>query len=113
MARHLTIVGTATISAGQTTSGWITDKRGFGYATDIVVWCPLALTAAVVAEVSHVESPTAGDTRVLNIDGSDVAMGAGKAIVIPTSAFKSMRFVSAGVEGADRTFTVVAQVDMG
>lgn len=113
MARQLTIVGTATITSGQTTSGWITDKRGFGHATDLVVWCPSALTAAVVVEVSHAESPSSADTKVLNIDGNDVAMGAGKAIVIPTSAFKSMRFVSAGAEGADRTFTVVAQVDMG
>lgn len=113
MARHLTIVGEATIASAGTTSGWITSKIGFGHASDIVVYCPASLTNAVVVEVSYAEVPASGNTRVLNIDGSDVAMGAGKAIVVPSSAFKSMRFVSAGAEGADRVFTVVAQVDMG
>lgn len=78
-------------------------------AAGIVIYGPAALTAAVTVQVLPFGDAT---WRTLQSGGVDVAVGAGKAVVISPPAFADLRLHSAGAEGADRDFFVDAQEDM-
>ncbi len=112
MARHLVYVGSLTIASGGTTSGSIASRLSFGHATDLVIFGPAALTGTVGVEVSWLDSPTGSDWRALKVDGTQITVGAGAAEVLPSTTFPSLRVKSGSSEGADRTFHVMAQVEM-
>ncbi len=112
MARDINVVGTATIAAAGTESTAISSRLGFGFAADIIVYAPDALTGVVNIQVSFKDSPVAADWRDLTIDGANVVIGANDAVVVPSASFRSMRFKSAGAEASERVFTVASQIDI-
>lgn len=112
MPRGLALIGTLTIANGATESSALSTRLGFGSATDLVVYGPPAATGTLGVEVARIESPAAGDWRALKVDGTQIAVGALDATVIPTSTFASLRVKSSASEGAERILYVLAQVDV-
>lgn len=116
MSRHIQKLGTLTIANGGTNSGALLAGNvatQFGSNVDMVIFAPAALTGTVTMQIAPLESPSAGDWKTAYLGGADVTIPAGKAVVVPVVAFKNMRLVSSGAEGADRNFEVFAQVDVG
>jgi len=82
-----------------------------GNCTDMELYAPAALTAAVTVQISSKYG--SGVWKTLQSGGSDVALVAGKSIQVPIGAFEDLRFHSAGAEGAQRDIDVVFQITMG
>ena len=112
MARSLAVLGTLTVARGQTTSGWLNSKIGFGRATDIVIYGPATATGTFGVEVSWLDAPGATDYGALKIDGTQVTVGALDAAVCPSSSFKSLRVKSSSAEDATRTLIVMGQLEV-
>lgn len=83
-------------------------RSTLGNSESITVFPPAALTGAVTVQISPKYG--SGQWFTLQQNGADVAVAAGKAVVINEVAFEDLRLHSAGVEAAARDFDVVCQI---
>lgn len=88
-----------------------TNSNAVGILDDTItltIYAPSALTGTITLQV---EPSTAGTSFVaLTSAGSDVTIGASKAVTIGNIGFRQIRVVSSGAEGADRTFKITKQI---
>lgn len=116
--RETSVLGTLTIANGGTESSYLSvgtsggTRIAFNGLVDVIIYAPDTLTAAVLVQISSVKAPGVGDWRSLYVGGSTIAIPAGGAIVVPIAAFKALRVLSAGAEGAARDFIVMGQYDI-
>lgn len=113
MARHNAVLGTMTIPSGQTVSNILAGNLGMGFASDMSIETPAALTGTVVLQASLKSGAGSSDMKNVNLGGSDLTLAANKVVPVPPTAFKAIRVLSGSSEAADRVFKVVVQVDMG
>ncbi|CAB4165077.1 hypothetical protein UFOVP1537_51 [uncultured Caudovirales phage] len=109
-------VGTFTILSGATTSEKLSAILSKGQAKDLTggmrnltIFAPATLTGTVTVKIAPTEAATTFNT--LTKDGTDVTVAAGKTATVTTGAFKDLQLVSGSAEGADRVFTIVAQIE--
>lgn len=122
MSSHSGVVGTGTIKIanGGTTSGTLTDTAAnngaalsdgqlkvLKTARSLTIAGPSALTGAVKVEVTIDGS----NWHELNQAGSDVSVAANDAVTITNMAWLNLRVKSAGAEGAERVFRLMANYD--
>lgn len=117
MARHVATIATLRIASGQSASAAISSatmntKTALGHIVDLLIYSPAALTGTITVETSWLESPGASDWRTLNVSGTDVAVGAGKAVLVSVAAMRALRLKSSGSEASDRDFVIVGQYDI-
>ena len=86
-------------------------RSTFGNSRSISVTAPAALTGACTVQVSPKYG--SGVWATVQQNGADVAVGAGKSVIIPSGAWEDLRIHSAGAEAAQRDFQVVFQVALG
>lgn len=111
MAGQFAILGTLTIVNGATDSGILVPKtKGFGYLSTLIVYCPATLPETITMQVDPYEANQTWYT--LQDNGADVAFAAGKAVVVFTGAFQSMRLHAGVAVAADRVFVVTGQLDL-
>lgn len=73
----------------------------------ICIYAPDTLDALTFTiEVAPSRTSPAADWATLEEGGSDVALTAAKALVIPVAPFRSVRIASSGNVAADRTFHI-------
>lgn len=77
----------------------------------VTIQGPAALTGVVTVQVAQVSPAADGDFVALQSGGADVTIPAAKATNLPVFTAKDLRLVSAGAEGAARTFLVTLQED--
>jgi hypothetical protein len=75
----------------------------------ITIYAPAALTGTVNVQVQPVGSSS---WMTLQSAGSDIVVGAGKAVVINPVAFGDLRLASSAAEAADRAFAIDVEIDM-
>ena len=109
MASVCEVVGTLTITSGQTQSGWLASKLGFGAENGIVIYAPAALTGVVSVMLSPDEAGTVNGKA--DVQGTVVAVAAGRAVTLIQAGWKSISVQSTLAEAADRIFVVAAQVN--
>lgn len=108
------VVGSLTIANGGSTSGLLSSvlsegqMKVLGSAAALSIKGPAALTGAVTVEVAQ-EYPGTSWTK-LQRAGSDVAIGAADTVDIENPMFRDLRLVSAGTEGAERVFGLMAKL---
>jgi len=112
--RHIVALGTVSIANAGTDSPAVSVSTTglrpvFDTAEMWFISAPAALTGAVTVQVSYVESPTT-EWVTLQVNGADVAVAAGKGVVIKAAGFRAFRFHSAATELAQRDFLVAVQV---
>ena len=80
-------------------------------ADTITIYAPAALTGTVTIQIE----PTAAGTDWIDLTsgGSDVTIGAGNAVVVGDISFRQIRLSSGAAEGAERTFRVTKQFQVG
>lgn len=75
-------------------------------ARSILIVSPASLDSLTfTVEVAATHTPASGDWATLN-NGSDVALSAGKALLLQNIAFTGLRIKASNNVAADRTFTV-------
>lgn len=111
MARTFTNLGTLTILSGQTTSGTLNLTPGPNQSiVALAIQGPSALTGAVTVNVALVDGGTFGPL-FLSGAAANVTCAALVVTTIPWVAARQLKLISAGAEGADRTFTIGALVE--
>lgn len=117
MSAHNTSKVTLSIPNAGSDSPWLSSilslgqmKAVLGSVVHMIIYTPAALTNAITVQVVPTEGDTSGKTLQTSA-GTDLTLAAGKAVVVPASAFKDMRIHSAGAEAGQRDFDVVIQVD--
>jgi hypothetical protein len=111
--RHISNIGSVTIASGQTASGILSSRIGFGMSSDLVIYTPAALTGVVKLLISDTDSETdLAEFRYMYFNGDDVELPAGKAVVIPGASFGALYLLSSLAEAADRTFQILSQLDV-
>src|ERR1051325_10045266 len=113
MGRHNAVLGTLTIPSGQTVNNIILGNLGMGYASDMSIETPAALTGTAVLQASLKSGATASDMKNVNIGGSDLTLAANKVVPVPPTAFKAIRALSDSSEAPDTLFQVIIQTAMG
>lgn len=112
MARHVARIGSLTIPAGQTASPGLStlqfSKVGVGTAAGLLISGPSTLPESVVVQILPSGSAV---WRTLQSGGADVAVGAGKAVVISPTPFFDLRLLASAAVAADRTFDIDVQID--
>jgi hypothetical protein len=103
----LSVVRQLTILNGAALSDQISDPRLLGEAASVTIIGPAALTNVCKVEVGEKAAGTFGTMQ--NPSGTDVAIAAGKAVVLPPFGAGAIQIRSAGNEGADRVFQVIIQ----
>ena len=88
-------------------SSELEDARMLGSNCSITAMAPAALTNACKLEIGDSEGNFATGQHPA---GTDIALAAGKAVVLPPIAASQLRVKSAGNEAAARTFRVLVQV---
>lgn len=112
--RSLAPLGQLTIPNGTPSSNGLVATRegelGLAQAEVVTIYAPAALTQTCQIEVSAtVASPVWRE--LTNIDGDPVVIAAGGAVNIVGLAARNLRIATAsGNEGAERVFTVLAQI---
>lgn len=107
-------VGTLVIANGQTVSSLLSSilsqgqMKVLGSVETLAIAGPSALTAAVTVEVAQ-EYPGTSWTK-LQRAGADVPVTAVDTTEIDRPAFRDLRLVSAGAEGAERSFGIMAKI---
>ena len=115
MPRHRIALPDLVIANGQTASNAISltaginTKIGLGTLVDFIVFGPATLPETVAVQISDIETPSASDWYTVYINGSDVTVPAGKAVVVPVGAAAALRLLAGGAVGAERTFQVRGQ----
>lgn len=94
----LTIPNGATISNGLAGTG--------KFLRNIAIYAPSSLAGAITVEASDTEG---GTFRTLQSGGTDVAVAAGKCVVLIEVPFIDMRLKTTVAPGADEVFAVVGQ----
>ena len=90
-----------TIASGGTSSGSV-GRAALRAARAIAIFAPATLPETVNIAVSN----DGGSTYcTLQSGGSDIAIAAGKALVIDAVAFDDLRLTATGAVGANRAFT--------
>lgn len=109
--RHNARIGTLRVSNGGTASPGITSlqfgRSGLGMSVGITIYAPAALPEATVVQVLPHGSAV---WRNLQSGGVDVAVAAGKAVVISPLPFSDLRLLAA-VVAADRDFDIDGQIE--
>jgi hypothetical protein len=82
--------------------------------SQIILFADTAFTGVITVQVAPFGAgttlPVVGDLRTLQIvPGTDVALAAGKAIIVNIGAFGAFSVFSSIAEGAQRTIKVMAQ----
>lgn len=108
MASVCEIVGTLTISNGTAQSAWLASKLGFGAQIGLVIYAPATLTGTVNVLVSPDEAGSVNGK--LDVQGTIVVVGAGRAVAIIQTGWKSISLISSSNEAADRVFIIAAQM---
>ena len=118
MARSIHDLGTLSILNGATVSSASLSGAGvvqaaLGTLNVLMIFTPATLPETVNVEVAPVTNPQAADWKRLQWQpGSDLVLGAGKAINVPlVSGFKALRIVSQAAVGGQRDFRLLAQED--
>jgi hypothetical protein len=94
------------IPNGGTDTPAYAEPRLIGAAAAITVVAPAALTGVCTIQIDD----GSGNFRTAQSPpGTDIALAAGKAVVLPPAAMTNFRIHSAGAEAAQRDFTVYIQ----
>lgn len=93
-----------TIPSGQTVSNGLVGTAKF--LRNIALYAPSSLAGAITVEVSDTQG---GTFRTLQSGGTDVAIAAGKCVVLIEVPFIDMRLKTTSAPGADEDFAVVGQ----
>lgn len=107
-------LGNLVIANGETTSTLLSSllsegqMKVLGSLEQLAIQGPSALTAAVTVEVAQQYPGTSW--AKLQRGGSDVAVTATDTTEIDRPVFRDLRLVSAGAEGAERTFQLMAKL---
>lgn len=103
MPRHVYNIPSITIGSGNNNSDAVNADPHYQKARGLVIEAPDALTGTVTVAVSF---DGGSSFSKLQSSGSDVAVGAGDAVVIDFQGWDALRVESTSAEGADRTFVL-------
>lgn len=104
-------LGTLTIPNADTKSNAFTDARTFAGLDSLLIICPAALTGAVKLESAPAADSVDADFRTVQQPaGTDIALAAGKAVLIERPAFVNIRVKSGGAEAAARDFILIGSM---
>lgn len=101
-------LGTLTIANGQTNSAALPLER-IRYMSGFVIWAPATLPESVTVAVSY----DGTNYATLQSAGTDVTVGAGKAVVVLSGGFVGLRLTSASSVAADRAFVIRGTEEIG
>lgn len=111
--RHLVRIGTLTIPNGTAASNVIASRLAFGAASDMVIYAPGILPETVTLKAIGKDSDTnTANFSSVYVNGADLTIPAGKAVLIPTSSFGAICLTAGGNVAADRVFEVFGQMDV-
>lgn len=98
---------------GQTASNAVENPVGIQNIVEMLIYGPSAIDGTTITvQVSPVQSPAAGDWRAFQfVPGTDVTIGAGKAVRVAARCIKAIRLLAGTTQTADRVFPIVVQQD--
>lgn len=105
MSNHVVQLADVTISSGQTASSAVAAGTGYKRAKYLVIGAPATLPEVITVTISLDDGVT---YHTLQSGGSDIVIGAGKAVVILAQGWTHMKINAGGAVGGDRTFKVNA-----
>lgn len=115
--RHTADLGTLVIANGGSSSTAYTDQVPgaialFGSAVDFQIEAPATLDGTATVQVAATSNPASSDFRNAIVGGATITLVAGQSALVPVVSARGIRVTSSVLEGAERTFKLLAQVDM-